>query len=117
MDPSNSNFPSIAVNTSSGVVFLKIQDILYCKAAGSYTEVFLSGAGKNKVTISKTLSKVQEALIPDKFIRIHNSYVINIYHLIRFDNADKNCVTMSDGASLNVSRGRKEEFLKKFNII
>jgi len=116
-NPNNNSFPSIAVNTANGIVFLKVQDILYCKAAGSYTEVYLSGAGKNRVTIAKTLSKVLEVLPSEVFVRIHNSFVINLYHLIRFNNSDKNCVTMSDGTSLSVSRGKKEEFLKRFDLL
>lgn len=117
MQHQDSGYPTIAVNTANGIVFLKVQDVLYCKASGSYTEVYLSGAGKNKVTIAKTLSKVLDSLPGDQFVRIHNSFVINTYHLIRFNNSDKNCVTMSDGTALSVSRGRKDAFLKKFNLI
>jgi len=37
----NNQSPSIAVNSSKGLIFLREENILYCKAAGSYTEIYI----------------------------------------------------------------------------
>jgi len=110
-------YPGIAVNTANGIIFINETEILYCKAEGSYTHIYLQGAIKNKITVSKSLSRVLESLRNEYFVRIHNSYAINLLHLISFNNINKNCVIMSDGENLAVSRARKESFMKRFRLI
>ncbi len=112
-----SSYPGIAVNTNNGIIFLNEMEILYCKAEGSYTHIYLQGTIKNKITVSKSLSRVLESLQIDYFVRIHNSFAINLLHLISFSNRNKNCVLMSDGEHLAVSRARKESLMKRFRMI
>jgi len=111
------SYPTIAVNTPLGVVFLQENEILYCKAEGSYTHLYLKGIGRNKLVVAKSLKKVLDSLNTDFFVRIHNSYIINLLHLTSFNSPQKNCVTMADGASLAVSRTRKEAFMNRFRKI
>ena len=112
-----SQYPGIVVNTSDGVIFLNETEILYCKAEGSYTHIYLQGAIKNKITVSKSLSRVLESLHNEYFVRIHNSFVINLLHLTSFSKTDKNCVVMSEGENLTISRARKKSLMKRFRII
>ena len=53
------DYPSVALTTSTGLVFVKKADILYCLAENSYTNVYLKGG--RKVTVSKHLKKVEQA--------------------------------------------------------
>jgi len=110
-------YPTIAVNTSSGMVFLQENEILYCKAEGSYTHLYLNDANKNKITVAKSLNKVLASLNTEYFVRIHNSFIINLLHLTSFNNPHKNYVTMTDGTNLAVSRNRKEAFMNRFRKI
>ena len=110
-------YPTIAVNTSNGVVFLQENEILYCKAEGSYTHLYLKGIGRNKLVVAKSLNKVLPSLSAEYFVRIHNSFIINLLHLTSFNGPQKNCVTMADGSSLAVSRARKEAFMNRFRKI
>ncbi len=109
---SSDTYPNVALTTTTGIIFVKKSDILYCLAENSYTNVYLEG-GK-KVTISKHLKKVEQALQNDTFVRIHDSHLINLRHLIRFVNDNHSCVLMSNGEELGVSRNRKKEFLQWF---
>ena len=109
---SSDTYPNVALTTTTGMIFVKKSDILYCLAENSYTNVYLEG-GK-KVTISKHLKKVEQALQNDTFVRIHDSHLINLRHLVRFVNDNHSCVLMSNGEELGVSRNRKKEFLQWF---
>ncbi len=113
----NSNLPGIAVNTSDGIIFLNETEILYCKAEGNHTHIYLQGAIENKITVSKSLSRVLESLQTEYFVRIHKSFVINLKHIISFINTDKTYVLMSNGEQLAVSKARKESLLKRFRMI
>lgn len=54
---------------------LRIADILYLEAMKDYTRVII--AGKQYLVLA-TLSNMQEQLPPQKFVRIHRSYIVNV---------------------------------------
>ena len=48
------------------------------------------------------------------FIRVHNSYLVNINEIEKYVKGEGGYLVMSDGTTVNVSRSRKELLLKKF---
>ena len=97
--------------TSTGMSFVKVSDILYCKASGNYTEIFLSGGKRHLV--SRHIGQYEQLLNDYDFFRIHNSFLANMDHIQSYVNRDGGYVIMSDNVSLNVSRRRKESFLER----
>src|SRR5688572_26299252 len=61
----------LALPTSDGLVFIKIDDILYCEASSNYTEIFC--ADGKKYIVSRTLKEYEDILVDHNFFRIHNS--------------------------------------------
>lgn len=107
---SNKNsFEKIALPTMDGIIFVKIKEILRCESDNNYTNIFLFGG--DKIIVSKTLKEYDEMLTPFNFFRIHKSHLINLAFLSRYKKGEGGCVIMEDGAELEVSRRRKEEFL------
>jgi len=107
---SNKNsFEKIALPTLDGIIFVKIKEILRCESDNNYTNIFLFD-GK-KIIVSKTLKEYDEMLTPFNFFRIHKSHLINLAFLSRYRKGEGGYVEMEDGAELEVSRRRKEEFL------
>ncbi|WP_258102319.1 tetratricopeptide repeat protein [Marinoscillum pacificum] len=91
---------------------LEAQEIVSIKSDGHYLEFSLKNKPKPEVDRNK-LKDILEVL-PDFFIQIHRSYIINIKE-VRVKFADK--VEMKNGEELPVSRKFKEEFneaIKKF---
>jgi len=115
----NNQSPSIAVNSSKGLIFLREENILYCKAAGSYTEIYIDRLeGRHeKLTTAKSLKKVLDSLSSNSFVRVHHSFIVNLIHVVSYNNSDKNVVLLSDGTTVSVSRSRKEHLLERFRII
>lgn len=107
---SNKNsFEKLALPTIDGIIFVKIKDITRCESENNYTNIFLNN-GK-KIMVSKTLKEYDEMLTPFGFFRIHKSYLINLSYLTRYKKGEGGYVEMEDGAELEVSRRRKEDFL------
>jgi len=107
---SNKNsFEKIALPTLDGIIFVKIKEILRCESDNNYTNIFLRDA--KKIIVSKTLKEYDEMLTPFNFFRIHKSHLINLAFLARYKKGEGGSVEMEDGAELEVSRRRKEEFL------
>ena len=66
----------IAISSSDKIELIKVEDIMYCKAEGKYTEFVLSN--KQKILSSKNLGEYNSLLLNNYFFRIHHSYVVNI---------------------------------------
>lgn len=93
-----------------GLDFISVKDILWCKADNNYTQVRLTD--EKRLTVSKTLKKVESLLSEYNFFRVHNSYLINLNHMRKYRKGDGGEVVMSDGYEVDVSRNRKEAFLE-----
>jgi two-component system LytT family response regulator len=103
-------FSKIVLPDYEGYTMVKIADILYCKADGSYTEVHLLN-GK-KITTSKLLKVVEELLPEQTFYRTHKSYLVNL-NLIKRYNKNDHQVLMENNVALDVSDRNKKEFIER----
>jgi len=106
-----SNKAKISVPNSDGLDLISIDEILYCKASSSYTEIILSDG--NTKLVSKVLKDIAFQLESFDFLRIHQSYLINIEHLKSFHRSDGGFVEMINGDKFPVSRGRKQELINR----
>ena len=106
--------PVPASTTDNDVVFLKteyrivkvnIPDIRYVEAMSEYLKVYLDGEQKPIVTLL-SMKKMEERL-PDYFMRIHRSYIIN---LNKIQEVNKNRVIMDADTYLPVGDMYKETF-------
>jgi len=101
----------IALPTSGGLTIVPVKEIIRCQAEVNYTNFFL--ASKNKMLVTKTLKEYEELLNEYDFIRVHNSNLINLHHVKSYSRGEGGTVTMSDGSVVDVSRRKKDEFLKR----
>ncbi|MHB1279483.1 MAG: LytTR family transcriptional regulator DNA-binding domain-containing protein, partial [Bacteroidia bacterium] len=54
-----------------------------------------------------------ELLLNDyKFLRVHNSHLINLTEVSRYVKADGGYAVMNDGTNIPISNTRKDEFLE-----
>lgn len=104
------NEHKITVAISEGYEFIKVSDIYYLKADGSYT-IFCLKDGK-KLTTSKSLKFFESILDGYGFFRIHNSTLINIKYIKRISKAAGGSVIMEDKEEFSISKSRKDEFME-----
>ena len=99
----------IALSTLEGLLFVNVRDIIYCESSGPYTKFIFKQAAV--IVTSKHLKEYEDLLSGYEFFRIHKSYLVNLQEIKKYIRGDGGHIIMSDGASLNVSKQRKEKFL------
>lgn len=104
----------IAVPGREGYEFIEAGKIIYAKAEGSYTHVFLND--KRKLIISKTLSDIEELLPPEHFQRIHHSTLVNLSHVTHLFKTDGGFVVLDNGEKLVVSKSKKESLMGRLGL-
>jgi two-component system, LytTR family, response regulator len=108
-------FDKIVLSDNSNIHLIHLDEIINCQAIGNYTHFFLSK--KREIVISKTLKYYDDLLKDRDFIRIHQSYLINLNHLERYDKRDGGEVVMKDGRSIPVASRKRDllfEVLRNF---
>jgi two-component system LytT family response regulator len=100
----------IAIPTMDGLLFFNIGDIIHIEAQSNYT-VF-SFVNRQKLTVSKTLKEFEDLLPADLFFRPHHSHIINLQYIKRYIKGDGGQIELQNGEYVDVSRRKKEEFLK-----
>jgi len=99
----------VAVPSLEGIDFFNTQDIIYCKAEGSYTSLVLSG--QPAVLVSRKLKDFEDLLSESGFCRVHHSYLINLQQVKRYVKGEGGYVILSNDHHVDVSRRKKDEFL------
>ena len=105
----------IALPTMEGINFERIQDVISLEARGNYTMLFFTG--KRKLLVCKTLRDMEAQIrCGSQFVRIHRSYTINLNHLQKYVKGKGGYVVMENGAMINVSSGKKQDFIEALKI-
>jgi two-component system LytT family response regulator len=100
----------IALPTNDGLEFVMISDIIRIESVSYYSKLFLVGGQVTLVT--RLLKDFEELLAPYRFFRVHNSHMVNLRYIRKFSRSEGGQVVMENGDVVDVSRRRREEFLK-----
>jgi two-component system, LytTR family, response regulator len=100
----------IYIPTQTGAELIPASEILYCEASREYT--LLYSTQKSTITSSYNIGEFESMLEDFGFFRIHNSFIINREHLLRYVKGEGGTVIMSNKNELPVSRRRKTDFLE-----
>ncbi len=104
----------ITIAIAEGYDFIKVNDILYLMADGSYTNFCLKNG--QKLTTSKSLKFFESILESYGFFRIHNSTLINLKYIKRISKSAGGSVIMEDNQELSISKSRKDEFMELLSL-
>lgn len=103
----------IIIATEKETLFLNISDIIRCKAEGSYTLVFI--ASGDSILTSKTLKYFDDLLSSYTFFRTHQSHLINLKFIAKFNKGTNAYVIMSDNSEVPIAKRRKNDFLERLS--
>jgi two-component system LytT family response regulator len=98
---------TLALRTADGLVFVKVNHILYCEASGNNTEIVVEA--NKKYGVSRTLEEYENMLAGQNFFRIHHSYLINLNGIKKYMSGG-DCVLMNNDKVLDVSKQKIESF-------
>ncbi|EDP69760.1 response regulator [Flavobacteriales bacterium ALC-1] len=105
----------ICLATSDGFEFVEVKDILYCKAEGSYTTFILKNS--EKLLVSKHLKEYENLLLEQNFMRVHNSFLINLKEVKKYIKSDGGYIIMSNDDTVSISRSKKDDFIKVMSML
>ena len=103
--PSSLEDDTIFLKTEYRIVKVSISDIRYVEAMSEYLKVHLESEPKPIVTLL-SMKKMEERL-PDNFMRIHRSYIVN---LTKIQEVNKNRIIMDADTYLPIGDMYKDTF-------
>lgn len=101
----------MAIPTITGLIFIPVQEIVRFEAKGNYTTIFL--ANGETILATRTVKDYEEVLPETIFCRVHNSHIINLSRIQKYQKGRGGNVIMEDGSVIEVASRRREEFLRK----
>lgn len=102
----------IVLRTAESIHIINLENIVRCESDVNYTTFYL--ANGEKLLVSKTLKEYDEMLGPSGFFRTHQSHLVNLEHILRYDKAEGGHLIMDDGSWVPVSLRKKEHLFRIF---
>jgi len=100
----------IAIPNVDGIEFLQIKNIIRIESSSNYSKLVLQNG--QTILVAKLLKDFEDILLAYRFYRIHNSHLINLDYIKKYIRGDGGQVVMNNGDTIDVSRRKKDEFLK-----
>lgn len=104
------NEKKIVLQTAETIYVVKMEDILYLQADGSYTRVYTQSHGI--LTITKKLLDFEYLESAGPFFRTHRSYIVNLNHIKKVDKKDF-ILVMNNDAEVYLAQDKKNALLDK----
>ncbi len=102
----------VVLKTAESIHIIQIKNIIRCEADINYTTFYLENG--EKLLVSKTLKDYAEMLEPSGFFRPHQSHLVNLDHILRYDKMEGGHLVMKDDSIVPVSSRKKEELFGLF---
>lgn len=106
----DSDISKITLSTAENFHIIAIEDIIYCQADKNYTVFNLKNG--ERIVVSKNLREYEELLPKSTFVRSHQSYLVNLNHIIRYEKGDKNQLITTNNHKIPVSLRKKEQVIQ-----
>jgi two-component system LytT family response regulator len=105
----------IVLKTSSNVHVVNLYEIIRCQSDKNYTHFYTTDG--EKIVVSKTLKEYDELLRTYGFFRVHQSHLINLTFVKRFEKSDGGYLVMKDNSKVPVSFRKKDDLMKLFKSL
>lgn len=99
--PAPEQINSISVRTAGGIRIISIEEVVFLKAEGDYVSIV---TGSGSFLKEQTMKYFAEVLPPERFIRVHRSYIIHSRYLQSIERyGDYQTVLMTGGERIRIS--------------
>lgn len=100
----------IVLQTAETIFVVKMEDIIYMQAEGSYTRIYTTSHGV--LTITKKLIDFEYLESSGPFFRTHRSYIVNLNHIKKVDKKEF-LLIMNNDAEVYLAQDKKVALLDK----
>lgn len=105
----------LAIPSSESLDIIEVAKISYCQSVSNYTIFFMEDG--HQLVSSKTL-KEYESLLPQKtFLRVHQSFLVNLRQVKKYIKGRGGILELKDGTTIDVARDRKAKLLESINAL
>lgn len=105
--------PKIALPTLSEIRYIKVNNIVRCEAENNYTTFYLNNG--EQILVCKTLKEYNELLHPHRFIRPHQSHLVNLSFVKSYLKEDGGTLLLTDQTKVPISRQNKDKIKAELN--
>jgi two-component system LytT family response regulator len=97
----------LVLRSQSGMQIVEVKDIIYCKSDSGYTQFYLTG--EKTILTSKYIKEYEDILPAKKFMRPHQSYIVNIDFIDSYHK--EGYLLLKNKAKIPVAVRRKEDVI------
>ena len=96
----------IALPEKDHMNITNIEMIMRLEASGNYTKIHT--VNSKCIISSKTLGEYEDFLPKQKFLRVHNSHIVNLQFVSKYLRTKNGCLVLTDGTEVPISANRKK---------
>lgn len=108
--PTDEDSDVLFVKSDYRMVRIEIKKICYVEAMSEYLRIFLEGEAKPVIALL-SMKKLEERL-PQNFMRVHRSYIVNLQKILQIE---RGRIMMDKDTYIPVSEGYKDAFNQYMN--
>jgi two-component system, LytTR family, response regulator len=109
----NKEVPKIALPTQQEIRYVSVNDIMHCEASNNYTTFYLQNG--EQILVCKTLKEFAELLKPYRFIRTHQSHLVNLHFVKSLLKEDGGILLLNDKTKIRISRQNRDMVKEELN--
>ena len=114
MDQISKQDKKIVLKTQESIYLVDVPDIIRCESDGNYTKFFLIDG--RQLLVSRLIKEYEEMLQRYKFIRVHQSHLINLKYFVEFQKKN-DLIKMKDDSIIPVASRKKDQLFKVIESI
>ncbi len=112
----NSHLGKIAVPSGTSLIFLDVDQIMFIKGEGAYSEVNMRNNVKHMV--SRNLKNFEDILCGNStFFRVHKSYIVNLSHVTSYNKTDGGSLFLDNQTAVPISPDKTQLILENIKLI
>ncbi len=105
----------IVLKTAESIHLINVQNIIRCQSDNYYTVFYLNNG--QKILISTPLRDYEELLSQYGFFRVHQSHLVNVNCIVRYDKKEGGCIVMVDNSHIPVSQRKRQALMNFFDSL
>lgn len=104
----------LVVKTTESIYIIPKDEIVRCESCRNYTTIFQ--LGEKGLLVSQTLKDFEDILPYPKFLRVHQSHLINTNFIKRIDKLDSRLL-LKDNSRVPIACRKKEQLMEYVNSL
>ena len=111
VDTREGTIPTLLLRDQYGIQLVHIENIVRLEGQGNYTRIIQKD--QPAFVSTKVLKEIVSLLPEDLFFRSHQSHVVNLNYVVRYDNRDSDQLFLRNGEKIPLATRRKQLLLKR----